>query len=116
MATIPTTQKSLVLPAEGLPYTVAETAVPRPGPDDVLVKIEATGINPFEWKVATPIFSWLIPGYPFITGTDGAGVVVEVGENVSKFTTGDRMYALWTSILKEHVLIRLNPTASSKVS
>ncbi|EIW57189.1 GroES-like protein [Trametes versicolor FP-101664 SS1] len=119
MATIPTTQKSLVLPAEGSPYTVAKAAVPRPGPDDVLVKIEATGINPFEWKVATPIFSWLIPGYPFITGTDGAGVVVEIGENVSKFTTGDRIvfqgfmrenaqatfqqYAITTAALAAHI-------------
>lgn len=85
------TQKALLLHAEGGKYTVGDAPVPRPGPKDVLVKVEAAALNPIDWKIAIPPFSALIPEYPYITGTDGAGVVVEVGNEVTGLKEGDRM-------------------------
>lgn len=93
MSTTTATQKALVLPAPGKKYIVGETAIPRPGPNDILVKLHAVGLNPVDWKVALPEFAslGLVPEYPFTPGSDGAGVVVEVGTNVSNFKKGDRV-------------------------
>ncbi|OSC97725.1 GroES-like protein [Trametes coccinea BRFM310] len=91
MATIKT-QKALLLPAEGAQYTVGEAPVPRPGAKEVLVKVISAALNPIDWKIAIPPFSSaLIPEYPFITGTDGAGEVVEVGGEVTSLKAGDRI-------------------------
>ncbi|OJT14986.1 Protein TOXD [Trametes pubescens] len=93
MSTTTATQKALVLPAPGGTYIVGETAIPRPGPNDVLVRLHAVGLNPVDWKVALPQFAslGLVPEYPFTPGSDGAGVVVEVGTDVSNFKKGDRV-------------------------
>ncbi len=81
------------MPTPGGSYTVGEVAVPSPGPNDVLVKVQAAGLNPVDWKVALPeyVSLGLVPGYPFTPGSDGAGVVVEVGAEDSKFKKGDRV-------------------------
>lgn len=93
MSTTTATQKALVLPAPGKTYIVGETAIPHPGPNDILVKLHAVGLNPVDWKVALPEFAslGLVPEYPFTPGSDGAGIVVEVGTNVSNFKKGDRV-------------------------
>lgn len=85
------TQKALLLYAEGGKYSVGDAPVPQPGPKDVLVKVEAAALNPIDWKVTIPPFSGLIQEYPFITGTDCAGVVVEVGSEVTTLKEGDKM-------------------------
>lgn len=87
------TQKALLMPTPGGLYTVGEVEVPRPGPNDVLVKIHVAALNPGDWKVTLPEYMSLGwgPGYPFTPGTDGAGVVVEVGAEVSNFKKGDRV-------------------------
>ncbi|KAI0324003.1 GroES-like protein [Cubamyces sp. BRFM 1775] len=86
------TQKALLLPAEGGEYRVGEAPVPRPGLKEVLVKVMSAALNPIDWKIAIPPFSTLIAEYPFITGTDGAGVVVEIGEEVTELKEGDKIF------------------------
>ncbi|KAI0665674.1 GroES-like protein [Trametes maxima] len=90
--TIPATQKSLVLHAESTPYVVEDTPVPRPGPNEVLVKIVACALNPVDAMIADPPFSkLLIPSYPFISGYDGAGVIAETGSEVTNRKNGDKI-------------------------
>ncbi|KAL0953199.1 hypothetical protein HGRIS_004454 [Hohenbuehelia grisea] len=48
MAAIPETQKALIIPEAGSQYTLIRRPVHRPSPGDVLVKIEAIGLNPAE--------------------------------------------------------------------
>ncbi|KAI0671365.1 GroES-like protein [Trametes maxima] len=85
-------QKALLLHAEGGKYSVGVAPIPRPGPKDVLVKVISAALNPIDWKITIPPFSTaLIPEYPFITGTDGAGVVVKVGEEVFDRKEGDKI-------------------------
>ena len=88
------TQKALLLSAEKT-YYVGETPVPTPGPLEVLVKIEATALNPIDWKVTGgPRFSAIISKYPHVCGFDGAGVVQRVGSEVASLVEGDNMYVL----------------------
>lgn len=84
------TQKALILPAEGAQWQLGESPIPTPGPKDVLVKLAATALNPLDWKIRT-LGAFLISSYPFVGGSDGAGIVEEVGSEVSHFTKGDRV-------------------------
>ncbi|KAI0648658.1 GroES-like protein [Trametes meyenii] len=87
--TIPTHQKSLQLLSKLGPFSIQQTKVPHPGPNDLLVRVEAAGLIPLDWKIQA--FGLLIEKYPATLGSDGAGVVVSVGANVSDFKIGDRV-------------------------
>lgn len=66
-----------------------ELPVPRPGPRDLLVRVEAVAVNPVDYKVranADP------GGEPRILGWDAAGTVVAVGAAVELFAVGDEVY------------------------
>jgi NADPH:quinone reductase len=64
---------------------------PQPGPDELLVRIHATGINPVETYIRAGTYARL-PELPYTPGNDGAGVIEEVGTNANEFKTGDRVY------------------------
>lgn len=72
----------------------AEVPDPPVGADDVLIKIHAASVNPLDLKTRDGEFKAILPyRVPFILGNDLAGVVVEVGANVSRFVVGDEVYA-----------------------
>lgn len=60
---------------------------PKPGPQDVLVKIKAVSVNPVDIKIRQGKF----PASD-ITGFDASGVVEEVGEKVVSFKKADEVY------------------------
>ena len=68
-----------------------EQPMPQPGPDELLVRIHAIGINPVETYIRAGTYARL-PELPYAPGNDGAGVVEQVGANVSEFKSGDRVY------------------------
>lgn len=69
--------------------------VPTPNKDEVLVKVEATSLNPIDWKIQKGMLRPLIPRkFPYIPATDVAGEVVGVGSVVQKFKTGDKVVAI----------------------
>ena len=72
--------------------------MPKPGPDQVVIKNKAIAINPVDWKVQDA--GRFIRTWPCILGCDVAGDVVEVGENVKKFKKGDRVAAFVFTPLK----------------
>ena len=59
---------------------------PKPGPEDVLVRIKAVGINPVD--IAIQSESFIQPPLPFIPGIDFAGIVEEIGSNVTSVKVG----------------------------
>eukprot|EP01118_Nematostelium_gracile_P001806 TRINITY_DN11871_c0_g1_i1.p1 TRINITY_DN11871_c0_g1~~TRINITY_DN11871_c0_g1_i1.p1 ORF type:complete len:333 (+),score=105.71 TRINITY_DN11871_c0_g1_i1:46-1044(+) len=63
--------------------------VPQAQKDFVVVKLEAVSPNPADYKSITFLPDKL---FPKILGLDGAGIVHEVGEGVSSFKKGDRVY------------------------
>ncbi len=67
-----------------------EQPTPEPKGHDLLVKIEAVSVNPVDYKVRQKIADTQNP--PRILGWDAAGVVESVGEKVSLFKQGDRVF------------------------
>ncbi|MFG2994743.1 zinc-binding alcohol dehydrogenase family protein [Streptomyces sp. NPDC048257] len=66
-----------------------ELSVPRPGPHDLLVRVEAVAVNPVDYKVRRTSD----PGGRFkVLGWDAAGTVVAVGDRVELFAVGDEVY------------------------
>jgi len=70
-----------------------ELPVPKPGPGQILVKIRAAALNPADFKIREGINKSAYSDFPTVPGCDAAGVVVEVGDGVSKFKSGDEIYA-----------------------
>src|SRR5919197_6074880 len=70
---------------------VEEMPAPQPGSDQVLVRIHAIGVNPVETYIRAGTYARL-PALPYTPGNDGAGVVEQVGADVSEFKPGDRVY------------------------
>lgn len=87
----PKEQKALVIPYNGADFVVQSVTVPSPAPGEILVRVDATALNPADWKMKDLVPDML--QYPAVLGFDGAGVVEEVGEGVTSLTTGDRVYA-----------------------
>jgi NADPH2:quinone reductase len=73
---------------------VHERPVPKPGSDEVLIRLQAAGVG--SWDAAIREGSWRRPGaprFPLVPGTDGAGVVAATGTRVRRFRIGERVYA-----------------------
>ena len=85
--------KAIVVHEYGEPEVmkVAEVPTPEPSGSQVLVKVEAAGVNPVDTYLRTGIHAHA-PKLPYTPGKDAAGVVEAVGEEVSKFKAGDRVY------------------------
>ena len=69
-----------------------ETADPVMNPDDVLIKIYATSVNPVDWKIRKGDRKGA-GKFPMILGRDVSGVVERVGSEVTDFQPGDEVYA-----------------------
>ncbi|KAI0715792.1 GroES-like protein [Cerioporus squamosus] len=81
-------QKALFVQSKQGEFAVGTREVPKPGPSDILVRNEAAGLNPVDWKIQT---FGMAETYPVILGHDAAGVVEAVGEDVIAFARGDRV-------------------------
>ena len=86
--------KAIEMRETGGPAVLQLVDRPRPeltGPDDILVRLMAAGINPMDTKIRAR--GSLIPdGLPAVLGCDGAGVVEAVGADVTRFKPGDEVW------------------------
>lgn len=64
---------------------------PSPGPGQVRVRLHAAGVNPFDTYMLTGTYA-IKPPLPYSPGADGAGVIEAIGNGVSDFGVGDRVY------------------------
>jgi NADPH:quinone reductase len=86
--------KAIIMTAPGKPDVLELREVPEPkiqNPQEILVKIHAAGVNPIDTKLRQR-GTFYPERMPAILGCDGAGEVVEIGSEVYKFQTGDRVY------------------------
>ncbi len=71
---------------------VVEVEAPEPGDGQLLLRVTAAGINPFESKLRSGVMREYIPvSFPAPQGTDVAGVVTQVGTGVTGFAPGDQV-------------------------
>lgn len=77
----------------------------------MIIKMHATSVNPIDTKRREGSFGGKLP---MIVGNDVAGVVTEVGEDVTKFNVGDRVMANGTKTYAEFVSV--NPDRAVKLS
>lgn len=85
--------KTLLLKKVGTPYEleIGEVETPKPGKNEVRIRVHGTSINPVDYKFA----KWgdSLP-LPHILGIDAAGVIDETGEGVTGWKKGDRVIAM----------------------
>ncbi len=84
--------KAIVLAQSGGPdvFNTVETPTPQPGESQVLINLKATGLNWSEVMIRKR--DWPIPlEEGFVLGSEGAGIVEEVGSTVSSVRPGDRV-------------------------
>lgn len=91
-----TTMKAIRIHAYGGQHTLEEETVPMPtiAATDVLIEVKYAGVNPVDWKVRE---GWLasenLHQLPLVLGWDVAGVITQVGPEVTQFRPGDEVYA-----------------------
>jgi NADPH:quinone reductase len=73
-----------------------EVPTPQPGPNQVLVRILAVGVNPVDTYLRSNTDN-RGPKLPYTPGSDAAGVVEVVGSGVTQVKVGDRVYLGGTS-------------------
>lgn len=76
--------------------TLAQVALPRPQPGQVLVRVRATCVNPRDWllRQGRYVFRFVLGRFPIIPGSDIAGEVVALGRGVSRWQIGDRVFGM----------------------
>jgi propanol-preferring alcohol dehydrogenase len=80
------------------PLQIEETQAPTPGPDEVLIKVDACGVCHSDLHIAEGDWTHLlrIIKRPLILGHEAVGRVVQTGDAVSNLQIGDRVGVAWT--------------------
>jgi NADPH:quinone reductase-like Zn-dependent oxidoreductase len=73
---------------------MVEAPVPRPGPFEVLVKVRAVSLNHRDLYIANGVYP-MKPRKSLVPLSDGAGEVVAIGGNVTRFKIGDHVAAIY---------------------
>lgn len=85
--------RAFVVTKYGRPVEEADAPEPIVGDHDVLVRVEAAGLNQLDEKIRAGEFRQILPyALPLILGHDVAGTVVRVGAGVRGFAVGDEVY------------------------
>jgi NADPH:quinone reductase-like Zn-dependent oxidoreductase len=93
----PQTMQAAAIDQFGGEITPHTLPVPQCGSDEVLIRVESAGIgawDPFEREGGFAKLMGQKPNFPYVLGSDGAGTVIAVGNQVRDFNPGDRVYAL----------------------
>ena len=106
------TMKALTFKRYGKSPEIGFADVPRPTlkGDELLVKVHAVGLNPIDNMIPTGMFKPVLHfQLPATLGSDLAGVVTEVGRDVTRFKPGDAVFAsifdLGTGALAEFAVV-----------
>ena len=91
---VPTHMHAAVVSDFSAPLTIEERPVPQPGPGQVLVRIEASGLCHTDIHAAHG--DWPVkPSPPFVPGHEGVGIVEAVGPDVEHLELGARVALPW---------------------
>jgi len=88
--------KAIRIHSYGGPEVLAQVEMQRPAPgaNEVLIKVHAASVNPFDWKARAGYVKEFFPlTFPATLGSDVSGTVEEVGPGAARFKRGDEVYA-----------------------
>ncbi|MSO65409.1 MAG: alcohol dehydrogenase [Alphaproteobacteria bacterium] len=90
--------KAIVIRSHGGPEVMKleDIADPLPGPNDVLIRLEAAGVNRFDTSARRGDVPYAKVTFPHVLGVEGAGRIVDKGSNVVAFDVGDRVMPMLT--------------------
>jgi hypothetical protein len=75
-------------------FEIGDIPTPKPGPGEILIKIEASAVNPFDLILRQGFMAKFIPlPLPAVLGGDAAGTISALGDGVTGFVVGDRVVA-----------------------
>ena len=77
----------------GAPVSIEEFTIDDPGPNEVLVRILASGVCHTDLGVKSGTYG--SDGFPFLMGHEGAGVIEAVGPGVTRHKPGDHVILAW---------------------
>ena len=86
--------RAAVLTAYNAPLQISELPEPTPDPDEVLVRVMASGVNPLDTKIRRGEAAHARTTPPAVLGIDMAGVVEAVGTQVEQFSVGDEVFGM----------------------
>ncbi len=85
---------------------IGEIDEPRPAADEVLIDVHAASVSFMDRLLVSGLYQ-MRPSTPFVPGTEAAGVVIAVGEKVTRFQPGDRVACSnWTGGHAERMVAR----------
>jgi NADPH:quinone reductase len=90
----PLSMRAAVLDEYGGPakFEIRDVQVPQPNASEILIRLDTAGVGSWDAEMRSGDIK-TEQGFPLIPGTDGSGVVVDVGASVTRFRRGDRVYA-----------------------
>jgi NADPH:quinone reductase-like Zn-dependent oxidoreductase len=94
--------KAVVVTDFGTQPEFAGLPTSEPGAGEVLVRIHAAGVNPFDWRSDGALKDAVVHGFPLVMGSDGAGVVEKTGPGVTRFRPGDHVYGQFMRLRQGH--------------
>ena len=97
------TMKAVRIHAYGGPETLIYEDAPLPDVrmDEVLIRVHAVAVNPFDWKVREGyVANWFNHTLPLIVGWDVSGTIEVVGASATGVQAGDAVYA-WTDVARD---------------
>jgi NADPH2:quinone reductase len=85
---------------------LSEIAEPKPADDEILIDVHAASVSFMDQLLVSGLYQ-MRPPTPFVPGTEASGVVVAVGEKVTKFALGDRVAcSSWTGGYAERMVAK----------
>ena len=73
---------------------IEDAPLPTLAPDDVLIRVVATSVNPVDWKIRKGYLKAMIPyAMPLTMGWDVSGIVEDIGTAVTLFKRGDAVFS-----------------------
>jgi len=91
---IPRKMNALVVEETNGPFVLRELPVRAPAPDEVLVRVHASGVNPLDAKIRAGAAAHARHPLPAVLGIDLAGTVEAVGAGVERFRPGDEVWGM----------------------
>ncbi|SFP49425.1 NADP-dependent oxidoreductase [Tranquillimonas alkanivorans] len=90
--------------------------VPEPGPGELLVRVDAAGVNPVDFKIREGAYPLVTKDdLPFSMGADVAGTVERAGEGVTSFDRGAAIHAMLgqgRGAYAQHVIVKSDEAAA----